>query len=232
MTEPAPATTGHFAIYTGRATNWTAIGISAALAVPLFILSASPRQSWLEATALLVYAVGVALYVLTGSSVRTPPGPNGVSVHLGALGWPRCTYRLDQIHRAEVVDLRPPLRQLRVLVDTTDHLLHRPLGPFLAAAPARRPQGHRHGTGAPCSGDSGQRGEDRPAVSGGRPEPGASPISRVLDVTAPGPRASTSAVLAGRRSRAARAREPSVAWGSGSSRWARARRWRLPCSGS
>jgi hypothetical protein len=28
-------------------------------------------------------------------------------VHFGALGWPRCTYRLDQIDRAEVIDLHP-----------------------------------------------------------------------------------------------------------------------------
>jgi hypothetical protein len=42
---------------------------------------------------------------LTGLSVRTAVGPNGVAVHCGAFGWPRRTYRLDEIDRAEVTDL-------------------------------------------------------------------------------------------------------------------------------
>ena len=46
------------------------------------------------------------LEVLTGSSVRTAAGPQGVTVRFGVLGWPRCTYRLAQIAHAEVIDLR------------------------------------------------------------------------------------------------------------------------------
>jgi hypothetical protein len=45
--------------------------------------------------------------VLTAGSVRTAAGPNGVSVRFGVFGWPRGTYRPEQIARAEVIDLSP-----------------------------------------------------------------------------------------------------------------------------
>lgn len=108
MTKPGYADTHRYSIYTGRATNWTMIVAFAVVAVPLFLLGGDPEQDgWELALPLLLYAVGVLVYALTGSSVRTTAGPNGVTVRFGALGWPRCTYRLDQIDRAEVVDLHP-----------------------------------------------------------------------------------------------------------------------------
>jgi hypothetical protein len=78
------------------------------LLVPLFVLGQESNGSWRELAPLVVFFVaGVVLYALTGSSVRTTAGPQGVSIHFGPLGWPRCTYRLDQIERAEVIDLHP-----------------------------------------------------------------------------------------------------------------------------
>ena len=58
---------------------------------------------------LLIAAVALLITVLTGLSVRTAAGPNGVSVYCGVVGWPRRTYRLEEIERAEVVDLSPSL---------------------------------------------------------------------------------------------------------------------------
>lgn len=89
-----------WSIYTGRATNWPMVMLSIALVVPLLLLANGAL-----AIPLLVAAVGVLLELLTATSVRTTAGPNGVTVRFGLLGWPRCTYRLEQIERAEVVDL-------------------------------------------------------------------------------------------------------------------------------
>ncbi len=108
MTKPDSADISRYSIYTGRATNWIMIATIAVMAIPLIILGGDPRQGERDLMVpLLLYAAGVALYALTGSSVRTTAGPNGVTVHFGAFGWPRCTYRLDEIDRAEVIDLHP-----------------------------------------------------------------------------------------------------------------------------
>lgn len=100
---------GRFSIYTGRVTNWPAVILSSALAVLLlgFPLT-SGDDSWgpagLALLGLLV-AVGIALTVLTAASVRATAGPNGVTVRWGVVGWPRLSYRLADIERAEVFDL-------------------------------------------------------------------------------------------------------------------------------
>ncbi|WP_067465852.1 hypothetical protein [Actinomadura macra] len=94
-------------IYTGRVTNWPLVTVSAVLLLPLLIMSGGPDGNWWDLAPILFFVVGVALYALTGSSVRMAAGPNGVAIHFGALGWPRCTYQLDQIQRAEVIDLHP-----------------------------------------------------------------------------------------------------------------------------
>ena len=94
-------------IYTGRVTNWTMVTGSAVLLVPLLVLGGGANASWRDLAPILISVTGVVLYALTGSSVRITAGPNGVSVHFGALGWPRCVYRLDQIQRAEVINLHP-----------------------------------------------------------------------------------------------------------------------------
>ena len=108
MTASAFAGAGRYSVYTGWATNWPMVTASAVLWLPLFILGGEPNGSRGDLAApTLLFVAGVALYALTGSSVRTTAGPQGVSVRFGLIGWPRCTYLLDQIERAEVIDLRP-----------------------------------------------------------------------------------------------------------------------------
>jgi hypothetical protein len=84
------------------------VALSAAFVVPLLVLGNAGDGTWRGlAVPVLVAAVAVLLNVLTASSVRTTAGPNGVTVRFGLLGWPRCTYGLDRIEHAEVVDLLP-----------------------------------------------------------------------------------------------------------------------------
>ena len=114
MTASALPGQGRYSIYTGRVTNWPlVVALSAALMVPLLLLGSLSRGSWLDpagpAIPLLIAAVAVLINVLTGLSVRTAAGPNGVSVHCGVVGWPRRSYRLEEIERAEVIDLAPSL---------------------------------------------------------------------------------------------------------------------------
>ena len=106
MTTSAFAGPGRHSVYTGRAPNWPMVVLSVALAVPLLALSNMSAGDRGDLMILLFVGVGVLLEVLTGSSVRTAAGPQGVTVRFGVLGWPRCTYRLAQIAHAEVIDLR------------------------------------------------------------------------------------------------------------------------------
>jgi len=103
MTAAAFPGPGRHTIYTGQATNWPFVLVSAAVAVPLPILGNGSYT-----VPVVFIAVVVLVNVLTAASIRTSAGPNGVSVRFGLLGWPRRTYRLDRIDRAEVIDL-PPL---------------------------------------------------------------------------------------------------------------------------
>jgi hypothetical protein len=96
---------GRYSIYTGRATNWFMVVLSTALVVPLLVIGNAGAGWRAYLVPLLVVAAGVLLNLLTATSVRTAAGPNGVSVRFGLLGWPRCTYRIEQIEHAEVVDL-------------------------------------------------------------------------------------------------------------------------------
>ncbi|MEX5633498.1 hypothetical protein [Parafrankia sp. FMc2] len=106
MTASAFPGRGQYSIYTGRATNWPLVTLSAVLAVPLLVMGWSSDGSRRGLVVpFLVVIVAVLVNVLTGSSVRTTAGPGGVSIRFGLLGWPRCTYGLDQIERAEVIDL-------------------------------------------------------------------------------------------------------------------------------
>jgi len=87
-----------------------------AVLVPLLSLGGLSHGNWLDpagpAVPLLVAVAVVLVTVLAGLRVRTAAGPNGVAVHCGAFGWPRRTYRLDEIERAEVTDLPPSLWRL------------------------------------------------------------------------------------------------------------------------
>ena len=114
MTASALPGPGRYSIYTGRVTNWSlVVALSVALMVPLLLLGSLSEGSWFDpagpAIPLLIAAAAVLINMLTGLSVRTAAGPNGVSVHCGALGWPRRTYRLQDIEHAEAIDLSPSL---------------------------------------------------------------------------------------------------------------------------
>lgn len=107
MTTP-PAGPGQQAVYTGRVTNWPLVAFSLALFTPLLIFGGSSEEGWHDvAIPLTLGAVVVLTNALTASNVRTTVGPNGVAVRLGVLGWPRGTYGLEQIARAEVINLLP-----------------------------------------------------------------------------------------------------------------------------
>lgn len=110
MTSLPMAGPGRFSIYTGRVTNWPAVVVSSALAALMlgFPLTSDEDNAWswagLALFGLLV-VIGILLSVATASSVRATAGPNGVTVRWGVIGWPRLTYRLADIERAEVFDL-------------------------------------------------------------------------------------------------------------------------------
>lgn len=95
---------GPLAVYSGRAASWPAIAASCVAAAALLLGSGGPVDGWFVMVALLL-VVGLAAEVVTGSSLRATAGPNGVAVRWGAFGWPRSTYRLDDIVRAEVTDV-------------------------------------------------------------------------------------------------------------------------------
>lgn len=114
MTASALPGPGRYSIYTGRATNWPlVVALGAALIVPLVSLGSFSHGNWLAPTGpaipLLTAAAVVLVTALTGVRVRTAAGPTGVSVHCGAFGWPRRTYRLTEIERVEAIDLSPSL---------------------------------------------------------------------------------------------------------------------------
>lgn len=104
-----PIPTPHqYAVYTGRTTSWPMVAATSAGALLLVLMSKQSNIAWDDPTVvvpLLLVAIGVLGEVLTGSSVRATAGPNGLTVHWGLIGWPRCTYHLDDIDHAEVIDL-------------------------------------------------------------------------------------------------------------------------------
>ena len=100
---------GRFSIYTGRVTNWPMVVLESALAVLLvgFPLTSDESNAWSAAGLVLfgvLVGIGILLTVLTSTSVRAAAGPNGVTVRWGVIGWPRLTYQLADIERAEVFD--------------------------------------------------------------------------------------------------------------------------------
>lgn len=108
MTASAFAGRGRYSIYTGRVTNWPLVVLSVVPMAPLLVMGGTSNESWGGlAVPLSVAAAVVLVNALTGSSVRIAAGPNGVSVRFGLLGWPRCTYDLEKVERAEVIDLHP-----------------------------------------------------------------------------------------------------------------------------
>lgn len=104
MTTDAAA--GRQTVYTGRTTNWPVVALTTVLALLLIAMGWSSEGGWggLAVIATLVM-IGIIAEVLTASSVRASAGPNGLDIRWGLVGWPRCTYPVDRIARAEVVDL-------------------------------------------------------------------------------------------------------------------------------
>ena len=105
MTTSAFTGPGRHSVYTGQMTNRPMGVLTIALVVPLLVLSNMSPRDRSDLVILLLIGVGVLLEALTATSVRTTAGPNGVTVRFGLLGWPRRTYRIAQIARAEIVDL-------------------------------------------------------------------------------------------------------------------------------
>lgn len=108
MTSPPLAGDGTHAVYTGRTTSWTTVASTCVAGVLLALVATSSGGDWSDLVIvlpLLLIAIGVLADVLTASSVRATAGPNGFTIRWGSVGWPRCSYPLDQIARAEVIDL-------------------------------------------------------------------------------------------------------------------------------
>ncbi|MEO7369890.1 MAG: hypothetical protein ABIZ69_03450 [Ilumatobacteraceae bacterium] len=96
------------AVYTGRTTSWPMVVTTCAGALLVVLMGKESNGAWgdlMFVAPLILVAIGVLANVLTSSSVRATAGPNGFTVHWGLVGWPRCTYRLDEIVNAEVIDL-------------------------------------------------------------------------------------------------------------------------------
>jgi hypothetical protein len=108
MTTSPRTDAGALAVYTGRTTSWTTVASTCVAAVLLALVATSSGGAWSDPVIilpLLLIAVGVLADLLTASSVRATAGPNGFTIAWGSIGWPRCSYPLDQIARAEIIDL-------------------------------------------------------------------------------------------------------------------------------
>lgn len=92
-------------VYTGRATNWPAIAVTGLLLVPLLGLAATSSTDTTVALVGLLFVIGLLAEIATGSDVRATSGHQGVSIHWGFAGWPRASYRLDDIAHASVVSI-------------------------------------------------------------------------------------------------------------------------------
>ena len=95
-------------LYSGRTTNWVALGLTTALIVPFLAMGAGSKDSWTAPAFVIPLAVVVVvalINLLTLSSIRTLAGPNGVSIHFGAFGWPRHHYPLAKIQDVAAVEI-------------------------------------------------------------------------------------------------------------------------------
>ncbi len=108
MTPPPIAGPNQHAVYTGRTTSWPMVAATCVGALLVVLMGKESNGAWgdlLFVVPLILVAIGVLANVLTASSVRATAGPNGFSIRWGLVGWPRCTYPLDEIEHAEVIDL-------------------------------------------------------------------------------------------------------------------------------
>ena len=96
------------AVYVGRTRNWLMIATTCAVSLPIVLMGMQSDASWRDPAfviPVIIGAVAVVTNAFTASGFRSTAGPNGVTIRWGLVGWPRCTYRLDEIERVEVVDL-------------------------------------------------------------------------------------------------------------------------------
>jgi len=106
MTSPPIAAPSPYTVYTGRTTCWPMVASTCCGALLVVLMARQPNAPWSDiAVPLLLVAIGVLANILTSSSVRAAAGPNGLTIHWGLVGWPRCTYHLEEIEHAEVIDL-------------------------------------------------------------------------------------------------------------------------------
>jgi len=108
MTSPPITDSTRHAVYTGRTTNWPMVATTCVGALFVVIMGKQSNGSWgdlLFVVPLMLVAIGILANVLTASSVRAAAGPNGFTIRWGLVGWPRCTYGLDEIDHAEVIEL-------------------------------------------------------------------------------------------------------------------------------
>ncbi len=92
-------------VYTGRATNWLGIVVSGLLLVPLLGLTATNSVDTTVVLVALLALIGVLAEVATASDVRVTCGRQGVSFYWGLAGWPRASYRLDDIAEATIATI-------------------------------------------------------------------------------------------------------------------------------
>ena len=108
MTPPSLTGSSRHAVYTGRTTSWPMVASTCVGAILVVVngrqANAALNDPWFIVPLLLV-VVGSLLNVLTASSVRATAGPNGFTIRWGLIGWPRCSYTLDEIVNAEVIEL-------------------------------------------------------------------------------------------------------------------------------
>ncbi len=103
--------TGAHSVYSGRWTNWPAIWLTTAVAVPLMAMGMTSKGTfWAPGFIIPVGIILVALFVslVMAASVRTTAGPNGVAVHFGVFGRPRFRYPIARIAEAAATPVPSP----------------------------------------------------------------------------------------------------------------------------
>ena len=92
-------------VYTGRATNWLGVLVSGLLLVPLLRSTATNSVDTTVVLVGVLALIGLLAEVGTASDVRTTCGRQGVSFSWGFAGWPRASYRLDDIAEATIATI-------------------------------------------------------------------------------------------------------------------------------
>lgn len=108
MTSPPITGPSRHTVYTGRTTSWPMVAATCVGALLVVVMGKESDGAWgdpMFVVPLILVAIGVLANVLTASSVRATAGPNGLTIHWGLVGWPRCTYHINEIDHAEVIDL-------------------------------------------------------------------------------------------------------------------------------